>query len=248
MGRIMGVHKNNAYLPIIGTIIMICLSINAYNSLTGIYNTSITLYELIIEQFNNINVVAFPVSVIILCFFYYRHENYTSATSGLKQAFVSSLFMSLTFFAVNFIITILSEGFAPTFSNQWSYDSEYSYNNYSPATGMLLSIGLVTLRSAFLMYLMFFMKVLTKQYSWGIWLIFFLGFLDFRFYSQTHILYPLYILPIEHTRIVFTCAFRIPYQQIPRFSIFLSLSYWIILVSVMYIVVNSLKRRISQRP
>lgn len=149
--------------------------------------------------------------------------------------------MLSTFLAVNSIILILSEGFVLTFSNQWSYASEYSYGSYSPAISMLLSIGLVTLRSTFLMYLMFFMKVTTKQYSWGIFLIIFLGFLDFRFYSQTHILYPLYILPIEHTRIVFTCGFKIPYQRIPRFLILLSLFYWGILILTMYKIINALK-------
>lgn len=62
-------NKNNVSLLIISVIIMVCLSINAYTSLESLYNTSITLYELIMEQFNNINVVAFLISIIVLFFF-----------------------------------------------------------------------------------------------------------------------------------------------------------------------------------
>lgn len=72
----------------------------------------------------------------------------------------------------------------------------------------------------------------------------FICFIDFRFYNQTHIADPLYILPVEHTRILYTSAFSDPMGIVTRGSYIISILYWIILILFIYEIMEyAIKRR-----
>lgn len=59
--------------------------------------------------------------------------------------------------------------------------------------------------------------------------------IDFWFYEIFDILYPLNILPMEHTRILFTEAVAPVFTNTSRGSLLLSTLYWIVLISIEFV-------------
>jgi len=92
------------------------------------------------------------------------------------------------------------------------------------------------MRLSFLSYLISFINILTKKNYFGFWGAFFISYIDFKLYEVLLIEYPLGVLPIEHTRILYTEAVMPDFHNVAtRIPFYVSILYWIALIAIIYL-------------
>ena len=207
----------------------------------------ITFYELGLTQLNSIFSVLFTMSFILLLFSA-AHENPIELSSSkaaliyLKQAAKSALLLVVIVLTASLTYSVITRGFEAALVNEWSYNSAYSIIGKSPIVCLGITVVLFWLRCVFLFNLISLINTLAQKPYWGFWAVLIICYIDFRFYNQMRIQQPLNILPIEHTRILYTMAFGLP-EKVARGSYLISILYWIILISIIYEVVEFVSKK-----
>ena len=142
---------------------------------------------------------------------------------------VLSLITLLIFIIITFIIyMIIYKGLYSIHSNNMEI---FGLPNLSIVSGFLLSFSLVICRLIFLNASMFLINI-KLNYPVGFLFVFFISLLDWWFYEVFQIMEPLFILPIEHTRIFYTEAVAPAMQTVSRVGYNVSYIYWIALIVI----------------
>lgn len=207
----------------------------------------ITFFELVLKELNSTFSLLFAMTFIIVLFSATNNKPIIQPSKAsftyLKQAVTSALLMALLLLTASFIYSLISRGFEEAFSNEWSYNSSFSMTGMSPVVCFGISVLLFGLRCVFLFYLISLINILTQKPFWGFWSVLIICFIDFRFYNQTQIPYPLNILPVEHTRLLYTKAFYEPMGSVTRGSYLISTLYWIVLIMLIYEIIGFIYKK-----
>jgi hypothetical protein len=164
----------------------------------------------------------------------------------LKRAVFSAIDFVAVILSANIVYCFVSRGFQG-FVNNWSYNNSFSAIGFNPIACVVISVILFSLRCVFLFYLIDLINMLTRKPYWGFWSVLFVCFVDYSFYDHTHIPYPFNILPVEHTRILYTRAFNNPMESATRGSYLISILYWMILVLIIYEIMKFLVKERGER-
>lgn len=211
----------------------------------------ISFYELVLLQFNSAFSLLFALSFLLIFFSASNEKEIERLPSNaalvfLKRAVISAVDFVAIILSANLAYCFVSRGFQ-SFVNNWSYNNSFSVVGLSPIACVVISVILFSLRCVFLFYLIILINMLTRKPYWGFWSVLFICFVDYSFYNQTHIPYPLNILPVEHTRVLFTRAFNSPMEPATRGSYLISILYWIILVLIIHEVIKFLVKERGER-
>lgn len=208
--------------------------------------------ELVLIQLNETHSVLFAMTFLLILFSAINKNNTDDLLPKkaplliLKQAIGCTLLLIFVFIFASMFYSIINIGLEKTFTNEWTFNSGFSITGRSPFACFSIAILLFGLRCAFLFYLISLINILTKKTYWGFWSVLFICFIDFRFYNQTHIDLPLNILPIEHTRILYTRAFSYPAGIVTRVSYVFSILYWLLLILIIYEAISFIYKKRGQ--
>lgn len=152
----------------------------------------------------------------------------------------SNIFYILVLCALMLFLVILSMctyfGELQTFFMPQSIEQYYSqlFNGITIGKAIAINLVLIYLRFVFLGMNILLLNMCSKNLPLG-----FLGplsivFIDIFFYETFYITQPLFILPLEHTRIFFTEA-AVPILDGTRVKIEISFIYWFLLIAIEYL-------------
>lgn len=127
------------------------------------------------------------------------------------------------------------------FSDEWSSRAGITAN-ITPLIGTIILNSYLVLRVFFLGLLTMFINLLSRN-SIG-----FIGpititLFDRFFYDTFDIMQPFFVLPLEHTRIAYTEATAPANEFVSRPGYLISYVYWIILISIIYILIRAVVKR-----
>lgn len=232
-------EKTGYISKIIICIVIFLIFIGISNDICVSKNRYLNFYELVLSKLGETYSLLFGMSFVILLLSASNERPVNQmtlkpASTYLKQAGILAALMIILLLLASLVYSLISRGFEGVLENRWSYNSGFSMTGRSPIVCLLIAVMLFGLRCTFLFYFISFINILTRKPYWGFWVVLLICFIDFRFYKQTHIPYPLNILPVEHTRILYTSAFIVPMGTVVRVSYFISVLYWIILILIIY--------------
>ena len=232
-------EKTGYISKIIICIVIFLIFIGISNDMAVGKGRFLNFYELVLSELSETYSLLFGMSFVILLLSASNERSANQltpkpASTYLKQAGISAALMIILLLFTSLVYSLVSRGFEGVLENRWSYNSGFSMTGRSPIVCLLIAVILFGLRCTFLFYFISFIHVLTRKPYWGFWVVLLICFIDFRFYKQTHIPYSLNILPVEHTRILYTSAFIVPMGTLVRVSYFISFLYWIILILIIY--------------
>ena len=221
-------------------VFLICIGISRHVAVDN--DVFKNFYEIVLMQLDSTFSLLFVMSFILLLFSSVYEESIETspkvALIYLKQSVKAALLFVVIMLIACLAYSVITRGFEAALANEWSYNSPFSLTGKSPIVCFGIAILLFGLRCIFLFYMINLINVLTKKPYWGFWVVLIICFIDFRFYNQTHIPYPLNILPIEHTRLLYTIAFNDPIDTITRGSYVISVLYWIVLIIIIYEIIE----------
>ena len=159
--------------------------------------------------------------------------------SSKMKWLTSNIFYILVLCALMLFLVILSMctyfGELPTFFMPQSIAQHYGqlFNGITIGKAIAINLVLIYLRFVFLGMNILLLNMCSKNLPLG-----FLGplsiiFIDVFFYETFYITQPLFILPLEHTRLFFTEA-AIPILDGTRVRIEISFIYWFLLIAIEY--------------
>ncbi len=155
-----------------------------------------------------------------------------SPNAVIQKSLYLSTALVLVFHVVVLIACLLSaNNSALLFENKWTYGNELLVQDISPVAAVCISALLIFLRTVFTTLLMYMLNRRMK-FSYGVVVPFIMFLFDWLFYYTIRISEPLRILPVEHTRIFYTEAMAPNWNEAPRFSYWISIVYWIILITM----------------
>ena len=225
------------WLALFACLVIMALPADAIDYIRTTNGVNPTFFETILLQTNDPQMVLFPLMYILLLFT--RDENMgikkeRTPFQLLQGAFLSTAIFIGFFVIANLLYCIIFLNISNVFCNTWSFVSEYIYIHMSPLVATSVSIILLFVRFSFILFLISFINTLTRTNHWGFWIAFLISYIDFILYDFLKIRTPLGILPIEHTRIIYTEAY-IPDNTATRIPYYTSLLYWIGLFAVVFL-------------
>lgn len=156
-----------------------------------------------------------------------------SANVVIQKTLCLSIALVVFFHIVVLIVCILSsKNSALLFENKCTYENELLMKNISPVAAVCISALLIFLRTVFTILLMYLLNQRMK-FAYGVVIPFIMFLFDWLFYYITRTSEPLRLLPVEHTRIFYTEAMAPNWNEVPRFSYWISIAYWIILIAML---------------
>lgn len=220
-------------------LIFMALSASTIHYVRTVDRVSPNLFELILEQTNEPEMILFPMMYILLLFSI--NEKVGKANNSmpfelLKHSVIAAVVYMLVFIAANLLYSLIVLNIDSIFNNTWSYTSSLSATELSPLSVTAGSVILLFMRYCFIIYLISFINTLTQKSHWGFWCAFIITYIDYMLYRLLLIPYPLGILPLENTRITYTQAYVPDFENIGvRIPYFCSVLYWVGLIAVVYI-------------
>ena len=196
---------------------------------------SSTYYEVQILINNRTELIGFAwlwAVMLIISDFGLGVKKYTPSVVIQKTLYLSTVLVVL-FHVVVLLACLLSvNNRALLFENKWTYENELLMQDISPAVAVFISALLVFLRTFFTTLLMYMLNQRMK-FAYGVVVPFIMFLFDWLFYYTFKISEPLRILPVEHTRIFYTEAMAPNWNEVPRFSYWISIAYWLILIAIL---------------
>lgn len=229
-------HK---WVALFAFLIFMALSAEMIKYVKFVDGASPTFFETLLEQANEPQMILFPLMYVLLLFSFNdvkgEIENKITSIQLLKGSFLASAQFIIFFVTANLLYCLLTLDINSVFNNVWSYKGALYNTQLSPLTAASLSLLLLFMRFSFLLYLIQFINTLTRRKHWGFWSAFIISYIDYILYDYLAIPYPLGILPLEHTRIVYTEAFIPDFEHAAvRIPYFVSVLYWIGLIAAIY--------------
>ena len=154
----------------------------------------------------------------------------------LSYSAIISLLAIIMLFLVNMIVCIFRFGFISCFSNQWSTDeyTEIIARGWNPAFSSMVSLFFLYCRFLFLSLVCLFLNLKFRSGYLGIIGVFCINIIDWQFYGTLNLPYPLGVLPIEHTKIMYTPAMVPQFDEV-RIGFLNSIVYWFILITILMV-------------
>lgn len=206
-----------------------------------------SLFEIISEQANDPQMILFPLMYVLLLFTAYgKTTGVNNRTPGvlLKDALHTTAVYMLFFVAANLLYCLVFQDINYIFNNSWSYAGDLSYAQLSPLAAAAVSVMFMFMRSCFTVYLIYFINTLTQKSYWGFWSAFVITYIDYMLYELFIVQHPWGVLPIEHTRIIYTPAAVPDFDHSGiRSPYYVSVLYWIGLIIVVYILLLLIYRK-----
>jgi hypothetical protein len=228
-------HK---WVALFAFLIFMALSAEMINYVRFVDGASPNFFETILEQANEPQMILFPFMYVLFLFSINEKEeigNEKTPFQLLKISSLASAQLIIFFVSANLVYCLLVIDTNSIFKNVWSYAGVLSNTHLSPLGAASLSLLFLFMRFSFLLYLMRFVNILTRKNHWGFWSAFAISYIDYMFYELLAIPNPLGVLPLEHTRIVYTEAFVPDFEHTAvRIPYFISILYWIGLIAAIY--------------
>lgn len=215
-------------------------NINIYIAYTSAAQLSGSFTEYFISLYNDeyfICYILFVILLILVADIFNGNSNYEeniyikfgNRWSWHYAHIIYIVFLSLIIVIGEVIVSIIL-GATHGLSLDVSFEVMLSITNFlgtvNPTFDLLIAFTLIFLRLV-TMCLIIYAINLKSKFPFGIIIIFLITVSDIFFYQMFNISSPLFILPIEHTRILFTQgAFPAPYEQQIRINYLYSFLYW----------------------
>lgn len=230
---------NQKYTVLIVFIVLMALSAETlyYNRASGI---DATFFEIVLTQTNEAHMILFPLMYIFLLFNTdngggIKTQNKSASINLIEAIYNAGTFIAL-FLIANLTYCIFASDYKLVFFNLWSSPHEFFYTKLNPLVATSVSLFLLFMRLSFLSYLISFINIITQKSHFGFWGAFIISYIDFTLYDVLLIGYPLGILPIEHTRILYTEAVMPDFHNVAtRIPFYISILYWIGLIAIIYL-------------
>lgn len=241
---------NQKHIIFIVFIVLMALSAETivYNRALGI---NANFFETVLTQTNEEHMILFPLMYIFLLLNTddssgVKTENYSAVI--LKDALYKACIFITLFLLANLVYCILVIDIKHIFINVWSSPHKFFYTKFNPLVATSVSLYLFIMRLSFLAYLISFINILTKKSHFGFVGAFIISYIDFKLYDVLFIEYPLGILPIEHTRILYTEAVMPDFYYVAtRIPLYVSILYWIGLIAIIYLGFFLLSKKRSKK-
>lgn len=203
-----------------------------YTLFSGCPN-NVSFFELSLYQNNDqiylCILIALPILLVLSGVKQNEISRFTYKHSVLLIAFLCFL-ITIVLIICNIISYLLYPGLEISFVNEYS-SSVFSSSTLKPIWLLCISYLLIFLRVMFCASCVFRYNYIFKS-ELGIIIPILIAVIDLVFNSIFNIQNPLYILPIEHTRVLFSEAEVPNFMNIERPSIILSIIYWFVLISI----------------
>lgn len=227
------------WIALLVFLIFMALSAGTVEYIRTTQQATPAFFEVVAVQANDPQMILFPLMYVLLLFTAYgKASGMNNKTPGalLKDALhITSVYM-LFFVAANLLYCLIFQDISSIFKNAWSYAGDLSHSQLSPLAAATVSIMLMFMRYCFIVYLIYFINALTQKSYWGFWSAFIITYIDYMLYELLFVQYPWGILPVEHTRIVYTPAVVPDFERSGiRSPYYVSVLYWIGLTIVVYI-------------
>jgi len=223
------------------------ISCKSYNYIEFNNNSVPIFYEIILDQMNDIIMVCF-----ILSFAWYIiigdinrswNQNLKKTTSIYSETFhlfvyilLINLILLCILILVNLVLYFINAGSNFLFINEWIKDNELKNRGLNPFSSCIISIILNYLRFVFLSLLIYTVNQKSKN-QFGVIIAIFINIIDWIFYRFFQIYEQLYILPIEHTSILFSNINIPKTNSFFQISYIISVLYWVILIIITLIII-----------
>lgn len=219
--------------------------INIYMNYIYVHSTTGYLSEYFIGLFNDEYFICYILFIIIILLsidvFNPTSNNYEEnlyirfgnrflwhRVHVLYVSFISFLIV-IALLAISFILGV-AYGLSFKISSSLVISLMENLNIKNSTFTILISLGLIYLRLVFLCLIVYAINLKSK-FPFGVFVVFIITVFDMFFYQMTNISMPLFILPLEHTRTLFTSgAFPAPEGKNIRISYIYSLIYWMLLI------------------
>ena len=229
---------NRKWISLVVFLVFMALSAETIEYVKISERVSPTFFETILVQTNDPQMILFPLMYVFLLFTMYEKIEIGTKKSPIKlfkSAIFSAAFYIIFFITANLLYCVFALNIHFVFNNIWSYVGELSDTQLSPLMATSVSLLLLFMRLSFLSYLISFINALTRKKHWGFWSAFIISYIDFWIYDMLYIEYPLGILPLEHTRIVYTEALTPDFENTAmRIPYLTSILYWLGLLAIIY--------------
>lgn len=197
------------------------------------------LYDIILEQTNDVLSLCFMLplawSIIVS-----SHSMYSSEQSSICKTIIQVVKVNficlLILIIVNILLCICSSGWERTFVGHWLTGNQIADMGLTPFWSCVISLALLYTRLLFISFLMLLVNKISNSNINGLIAIIILCLIDWNFYNAFQINIPLGILPIEHSRILYTEGFAPMFEGDARLPFWHTLIYWIILYGLLALI------------
>lgn len=204
------------------------------------YNT--TYYEIQVLINNRPELIGYAWLWIVLLvegnFGYDKAEK--TPIKALSKALLKSAILVIAFHLIVFIVSAIQTNSIPNILiNEWSYENELSIAKITPIAAVIISAILLICRITWTLLVIYICNA-GKKHALAIVLPFVFFLFDWQFYYTFKISKPLFITPIEHTRIFYTEAYAPNVDGSPRVSFIISFTYWIVLICILLVFIHKI--------
>jgi len=192
-------------------------------------------YELIIDQTNGIIDLCFilPIAWLLIA----GNSSIIIDISHNRPKYMFFYLLGINvicivaFIVLNFLLYLIASGFKNPFINFWFSNNELFAMGFMPLEACFYSVLLLFIRMLFLSLLSLTINILSNKQTVGLLCVLAICVLDWKFYEWAKILNPLGILPIEHSRLVYTEGYAPMISTDHRLAFWKSLLYWSFVLS-----------------
>ena len=214
-----------------------------YNSLSR----ALSVQEFVVYEANEYFNICFYMTFFLLLLsgdlFSGKALKPASLRQGLTAAAIISALEILIYFILIGMVNIIMSG-QVDFSSQWTANAALEdslIQGYSPWTAFGLSFLLLFFRALFLNSLTILINQLSGR-PYGFFAVIGVLFLDWWFYELFDIAKPLFLLPIEHSRLPYTEAAAPAFEETARCDLWISILYWLALIGIVMAVIWSVAK------
>lgn len=161
---------------------------------------------------------------------FYKNEFKTNAM--ILSILANGIVCLLLFVIVNFVVYLIFSGFANPFMNRWGSSNSIREMGYTPLSASICSLILFYVRMTFFTILSYSINISMSSEISGFLVVLIICIMDWGLYEWLKILEPLGLLPVEHSRIVYTGGYAPLTGSEHRISFIATFIYWSILYSI----------------
>lgn len=192
--------------------------------------------DIILDQTNGVIDICLIIPFVWLMFtgnstsYIYRETQNT--ISVIKNILGINIVCLLSFILVNLAVYLLLSGFKNPFINYWLADNQIYRMGFSPMEASCVSLLLLYIRMTFMTILSLTINTMTNSRIYGVIAVLIICLVEWGGYTWFKIYEPIGILPIEHSRIVYTEGYAPMGETDTRISFQLTMLYWVVLYTV----------------
>lgn len=150
----------------------------------------------------------------------------------IKNVFVVNSICLLCFIAMNLIVYLCLSGFKNPFIDYWVVNNQMYRMGFLPIGACFVSLLLLYIRMTFFTLVSLVINMMFNSEVYGFLVVLIICLIDWGLYEYLKIYKPTGLLPVEHSRILYTAGYAPMRKTDVRISFETSILYWTLLYMV----------------